>query len=76
MLNQGGGDTGSSLATAGRAHIEAMDAMPRVDHTQLYHAIGLELSQIMGGSFGVLLAIFFPAAGDASVTGRSMRKAS
>jgi dihydroxyacetone kinase len=33
------------------------------DHTQLYRAIGLELSQTMGGSSGVLLAIFLLTAG-------------
>jgi dihydroxyacetone kinase len=71
----GDGDTGSTLATAGRALIEAMDTMPLADHTQLYRAIGLELSQTMGGSSGVLLAIFFAAAGDASASGKSMREA-
>jgi dihydroxyacetone kinase len=35
----------------------------------------LELSQTMGGSSGVLLAIFFAAAGDASASGQSMRSA-
>ena len=35
-----------------------------------YRAIGLELSQTMGGSSGVLLAIFFAAAGDASASGK------
>jgi len=44
--------------------------MPLADLTQLYRAIGLELSQTMGGSSGVLLAIFFAAAGDASSSGR------
>jgi len=45
--------------------------MPLADPTQLYRAIGIELSQTMGGSSGVLLAIFFAAAGDASASGRS-----
>ena len=40
--------------------------------TQLYRAIGLELSQTMGGSSGILLAIFFAAAGDASSSGRGI----
>ena len=55
----GDGDTGSTLAGASRALIQAMDRLPLADHTQLYRAIGLELSQTMGGSSGVLLAIFF-----------------
>jgi len=71
----GDGDTGSTLATAGKALIEAMDTLPLADHTQLYRAIGLELSQTMGGSSGVLLAIFFAAAGDASASGQPMRAA-
>ena len=66
----GDGDTGSTLATASRALIDALDRLPLADETQLHHAIGLELSQTMGGSSGVLLAIFFAAAGDASAAGR------
>ena len=52
-----------------------MDSLPLADHTQLYRAIGLELSQTMGGSSGVLLAIFFAAAGDAASSGLTMRAA-
>ncbi len=66
----GDGDTGSTLATAARALIDALDRFPLADQTQLYRAIGLELSQTMGGSSGVLLAIFFAAAGDASAAGK------
>jgi ATP-dependent dihydroxyacetone kinase len=65
----GDGDTGSTLATASRALIKALSRLPLADWTQLYRAIGLELSQTMGGSSGVLLAIFFTAAGDASASG-------
>ncbi|MGV8954821.1 MAG: dihydroxyacetone kinase subunit DhaK [Cypionkella sp.] len=71
----GDGDTGSTLAGAARALLGAMDTLPLADHTQLYRAIGLELSQTMGGSSGVLLAIFFAAAGDASASGLPMREA-
>jgi dihydroxyacetone kinase len=71
----GDGDTGSTLAGASRALLEAMDTLPLADHTQLYRAIGQELSQTMGGSSGVLLAIFFAAAGDASSAGMPMRSA-
>jgi ATP-dependent dihydroxyacetone kinase len=66
----GDGDTGSTLATASRALVKALDRLPQADWTQLYRAIGLELSQTMGGSSGVLLAIFFTAAGDASANGQ------
>ena len=71
----GDGDTGSTLAGAARAMIGAVDRLPLADHTQLYRAIGLELSQTMGGSCGVLLAIFFAAAGDAASSGLPMREA-
>ncbi len=67
----GDGDTGSTLATASRSLIGAIDRLPLADLTQLYRAIGLELSQTMGGSSGVLLAIYFAAAGDASANGAS-----
>ena len=65
----GDGDTGSTLAGAARALDAALDRLPLADLTQLYRAIGLELSQTMGGSSGVLLAIFFTAAGDSSASG-------
>ncbi|MCT8159461.1 dihydroxyacetone kinase subunit DhaK [Pseudoruegeria sp. SHC-113] len=65
----GDGDTGSTLSTAARALVASTDRLPLADLTQLYRAIGLELSQTMGGSSGVLLAIFFSAAGDASANG-------
>ena len=71
----GDGDTGSTLAGAARALIGALDRLPLADHTQLYRAIGLELSQTMGGSSGVLLAIFFAATGDGASSGRPVREA-
>ncbi|MEM7208275.1 MAG: dihydroxyacetone kinase subunit DhaK [Pseudomonadota bacterium] len=71
----GDGDTGSTLAGASRSLIDALDRLPLADHTQLCRAIGLELSQTMGGSSGVLLAIFFAAAGDGASSGLPMREA-
>ena len=65
----GDGDTGSTLASAARALISKVDELPLADHTQLFRALGQELSQTMGGASGVLLAIFFAAAGDASSSG-------
>lgn len=69
----GDGDTGTTLAGAARALLDAMDNLPLAGHTQLYRALGQEPSQTMGGSSGVLLAIFFAAAGDASSSGMPMR---
>lgn len=71
----GDGDTGSTLAGAARSLVGALDRMPLADHTQLFRAIGLELSQTMGGSSGVLLAIFFAATGDGAASGLPMREA-
>jgi len=65
----GDGDTGSTMASAARAMKASLDELPLADMTQLYRAIGMRLSQTMGGSSGVLLAIFFAAAGDASASG-------
>lgn len=67
----GDGDTGSTLAGAARALKDVIDRLPLADATQLYRAIGLELSQTMGGSSGVLLAILFSATGDAASSGLS-----
>ncbi|MEM7645093.1 MAG: dihydroxyacetone kinase subunit DhaK, partial [Pseudomonadota bacterium] len=71
----GDGDTGSTLAGAARALEGALGRLPLADHTQLFRAIGQELSQTMGGSSGVLLAIFFTAAGDAAASGHRMSDA-
>jgi triose/dihydroxyacetone kinase / FAD-AMP lyase (cyclizing) len=71
----GDGDTGSTLAGAARALVAAIDRLPLADHTQLCRAIGLELSQTMGGSSGVLLAIFFVATGDAAASGLPLPEA-
>lgn len=68
----GDGDTGSTLATAARALKESLDRLPLADVTQLLPALGNELGQTMGGSSGVILAIFFNAAGDAASTGADL----
>ncbi len=71
----GDGDTGSTLATAARALKGSLDRMPLADLTQLFPALGNELSQTMGGSSGVILAIYFNAAGDACAGGAPVEKA-
>ncbi|MDX1743790.1 MAG: dihydroxyacetone kinase subunit DhaK [Ruegeria sp.] len=70
----GDGDTGSTLATAAKSLQGSLDRMPLADLTQLFPALGNELSQTMGGSSGVILAIFFNAAGDACASGASVSK--
>ncbi|WP_299286089.1 dihydroxyacetone kinase subunit DhaK [uncultured Tateyamaria sp.] len=71
----GDGDTGSTLATASRALKGSLDRLPLADPTQLFRAVGNELSQTMGGSSGVILAIFFGATGDACANGKPTTKA-
>ncbi len=71
----GDGDTGSTLATAARALKSSLDRMPLADLTQLFPALGNELSQTMGGSSGVILAIYFNATGDACSNGASVQSA-
>ncbi|MEM9577639.1 MAG: dihydroxyacetone kinase subunit DhaK [Pseudomonadota bacterium] len=71
----GDGDTGSTLATAARALKSDLGKLPLADQTQLFRALGNALSQTMGGSSGVILAIFFGAAGDASAGGVTAHKA-
>ncbi|MEE4189614.1 MAG: dihydroxyacetone kinase subunit DhaK [Roseobacter sp.] len=71
----GDGDTGSTLATAARALKGSLDRMPLADLTQLFPALGNELSQTMGGSSGVILAIYFNAAGDACANGAPVEQA-
>ncbi len=71
----GDGDTGSTLATAAKSLKGSLDKMPLADLTQLFPALGNELSQTMGGSSGVILAIYFNAAGDACAGGAPVEKA-
>lgn len=68
----GDGDTGTTLATAARALTAGLDRLPLADPAKLLAAISRELSQTMGGSSGVLLAIFFAAAGDAARNGSDL----
>ncbi|MDJ0826038.1 MAG: dihydroxyacetone kinase subunit DhaK [Rhodobacter sp.] len=65
----GDGDTGATVATAARALAAALDRLPLADPAALMRAVGAELGQTMGGSSGVLLAIFFSAAGEGAAAG-------
>lgn len=68
----GDGDTGSTVATAARAVAGKVDEFPLADLPALLRAISGELSTSMGGSSGVLLAIFFAAAGEAAESGAEL----
>lgn len=61
----GDGDTGTTLATAARALLAAVDDLPLAQPSELLAAISERLARSMGGSSGILLAIFCAAAGAA-----------
>jgi len=68
----GDGDTGSTLASAARALAADIDGMPFADTSALFRDISQKLSQTMGGSSGVLLAILFAAASEAASKGMDL----
>lgn len=59
----GDGDTGTTLATAARAISGDLDRLPFADASELLAALSDELSRTMGGTSGILLAIFTAAIG-------------
>jgi triose/dihydroxyacetone kinase / FAD-AMP lyase (cyclizing) len=61
----GDGDTGSTFATAARTIAGELDRLPFNVGTDLLARLSDILSRNMGGSSGILLAIFFAAASDA-----------
>ena len=67
----GDGDTGTTFATAARTVLSSIDALPLAEHDKLCAAISKRLSEIMGGTSGVLLSIFAAAAGRTLATGAS-----
>jgi dihydroxyacetone kinase len=59
----GDGDTGSTVAAGARSVLAALPELPLGDPAAACGRIGEILSASMGGSSGVLLSIFFTAAG-------------
>ena len=59
----GDGDTGSTLATAAKTLRDELDRLPLASEGEFFEAMAELLSKAMGGSSGVLMAIFFAAAG-------------
>ncbi len=58
----GDGDTGSTVATAARHVEKVLGKMPLAKEDQFFAAVSDAMTRTMGGSSGVLLAIFFAAA--------------
>jgi dihydroxyacetone kinase len=59
----GDGDTGTTLATAARTILADLDRLPLADAAELCAALSERLSRTMGGTSGILLAIFTAAVG-------------
>ncbi|MCC8428622.1 dihydroxyacetone kinase subunit DhaK [Reyranella aquatilis] len=65
----GDGDTGSTVATAARHLQAALPLMPLARLDRFFAATSEALARSMGGSSGVLLAIFFSAASQSATAG-------
>ena len=65
----GDADTGSTIATAARTVKANLNSLPLANTGNFFSALSATLTQSMGGSSGVLLAILFAAAGTASGKG-------
>lgn len=71
----GDGDTGSTAAAGARSIENRLSALPLADLSSTFGLIGATLGTSMGGSSGVLLSIFFTAAGQAFAKDVSMAEA-
>ena len=70
----GGGDTGSTFAQGARDIAQRLEehALPLDDVSKLLLLVGERLATVMGGSSGVLMSIFFTAAGQKLHDGKSL----
>ncbi len=71
----GDGDTGSTIAAAARHLAAALGRMPLAKQPQFLAAVSEVMTRTMGGSSGVLLAIFFAAASATSASGKAWNDA-
>ncbi|MGP3593964.1 dihydroxyacetone kinase subunit DhaK [Vagococcus sp. WN89Y] len=73
----GDGDTGSTFAEGAReiARLLENNALPLNNTAQLLQLVGERLATVMGGSSGVLMSIFFTAAGQAVQDGSALPEA-
>ncbi|GJD61277.1 dihydroxyacetone kinase subunit DhaK [Methylobacterium frigidaeris] len=65
----GDGDTGTTFASAARAVLADLDRLPQADPAALCRALSDRLARVAGGSSGVLMSIFFSAAGSGLADG-------
>ncbi|MEH4623749.1 dihydroxyacetone kinase subunit DhaK [Phytobacter diazotrophicus] len=73
----GDGDTGSTFAEGAREiiHLLEQGELPLNNTAQLLQLVGERLATVMGGSSGVLMSIFFTAAGQAVHDDKSLPEA-
>ena len=71
----GDGDTGSTMAGAARIVNGSLNRLPLANTGDFFTALSAILSETMGGSSGVLLAIMFASAGTAAAEGKSWAQA-
>lgn len=73
----GDGDTGSTFAAGARHILDEckQQHLPLNSLPDLFAVIGERLAKVMGGSSGVLMAIFFTAAGQQLAEGRALAEA-
>ena len=73
----GDGDTGSTFAEGAReiAQLLEQGKLPLNNTAQLLQLVGERLATVMGGSSGVLMSIFFTAAGQSVHDGKSLPEA-
>ncbi len=71
----GDGDTGSTMATAARHLHSILNKLPLAKPDQFFMGVSTAMTRSMGGSSGVLLAIFFAAASHASAAGAGWQAA-
>lgn len=73
----GDGDTGSTFALGARDIADLLDKgeLPLNNSAQLLQLVGDRLATVMGGSSGVLMSIFFTAAGQSLLRGDALADA-
>lgn len=71
----GDGDTGSTVSAGARSIESRISTLPLADLSTTFGVIGATLGTSMGGSSGVLLSIFFTAAGQALSEGKPVAEA-
>jgi ATP-dependent dihydroxyacetone kinase len=71
----GDGDTGSTISTAAQHVSRNLPSMPLGNLSQFFASVSDAMTRTMGGSSGVLFAIFFASASQAVATGKTWQEA-